>query len=360
MTGPELSGCYGVKRSANKGVGILPRPAATKRNNACVVIRASLPSLPSVTEGISLSVSAYQQTLAGPAFCAGTGVHGGLRARLVMRPAPAGTGIRFKRTDVTDRDNVIHARGDCVSEVQLGTTLSNEDDVSVAVVEHLLAACSGMGLDNAIMELDAPEVPVMDGSSAVFCSLMGQAGLARQDMARRRIRILDAVEVRSGPKWARLSPSDHDDLTLRAKIDFESRAIGVQQMTLRLQPGLFARDLAFARTFGFARDVEALKAMGLARGGSLDNAVVIDGHDILNPEGLRAEDEFIRHKLLDAVGDLFLAGGPIAGIYEAEQPGHALNNQLVRELLATPEAWCWETPEPVAAPWPATLAAQAR
>ena len=306
-----------------------------------------------------MSVSAYQQTLAGPAFCAGIGVHGGLRARLVMRPAPAGTGIRFVRTDVTNRDNVIEARGDCVTEVQLGTTLSNDHGVSIAVVEHLLAACSGMGLDNAIMEVDAPEVPVMDGSSSVFCSLMGRVGLVAQDAPRRRIRILEPVAVRDGVKWAELSPGDHDDLTLHARIDFESRAIGVQEMTLRLQPGLFARDLAFARTFGFARDVEKLKAMGLARGGSLDNAVVVDGHNILNPEGLRAENEFIRHKLLDAVGDLFLAGGPIAGIYRAEQPGHALNNQLVRKLLDTPEAWCWETAEFAPQIAPANIAARA-
>ncbi len=134
-------------------------------------------------------------------------------------------------------------------------------------------------------------------------------------------------------------------LTLKAKIDFESPAIGVQQMAMRLAPGLFARDIAFARTFGFARDVETLQAMGLARGGSLDNAVVIDDDQVVNPEGLRSGDEFIRHKLLDAVGDLMLAGGPIAGTYEAYQPGHALNNQLVCALLARPEAWCWETDE---------------
>ena len=132
-------------------------------------------------------------------------------------------------------------------------------------------------------------------------------------------------------------------LTLKAKIEFETKAIGTQQMAMRLMPGLFARDIAFARTFGFARDVETLKAMGLARGGSLDNAVVIDGDEIINPEGLRSDDDFIRHKLLDAVGDLMLAGAPIAGLYEARQPGHAMNNKLVRALLSQPEAWCWET-----------------
>lgn len=297
-----------------------------------------------------MSSSAYQHTLRATAITAGIGVHKGERARLVMRPAAPGTGLVFIRTDVTDRDNRILARGDCVSDVQLGTTLSNRAGASVAVVEHLLAACAGMGLDNAVFEIDGPEVPIMDGSAAVFCELISRVGLERQTALRRRIRILETVEVRDGVKHARLSPSPDAWLTLRARIDFDSSAIGVQQMALRLQPGQFARDLAFARTFGFARDVDALKAMGLARGGSLDNAVVVDGDRVINPEGLRADDEFVRHKILDAVGDLLLAGGPIAGLYEGEQPGHALNNALVRKLLKTPSAWCWETADSAEAP----------
>lgn len=274
---------------------------------------------------------------------AGVGVHSGERARLVLRPAAPDTGVVFVRTDVDAPDREIPARGDFVSEVTLGTTLSNEDGISVAVVEHLLAAFSGMGLDNVRIEIDGPEVPIMDGSSAVFCELINQVGLVEQSALRRRIRILETVTVEEGTKKrASLEPTTGKALTLRARIDFESRAIGVQEMALRLRPGMFARDLAFARTFGFARDVDYLKSMGLARGGSLENAVVIDGDDIINPEGLRVEDEFVRHKVLDAVGDLFLAGAPIAGTYTAEQPGHALNNALVRKLLATPEAWCWE------------------
>lgn len=284
----------------------------------------------------------YQTTLGAAIMVAGIGVHSGARARLVLHPAPAGTGVVFVRTDVDADNREIAARGDCVSEVTLGTTLTNEDGVSVAVVEHLLAAFSGMGLDNVRIEIDGPEVPIMDGSSAVFCELIGQVGLVEQAALRRRIRILETVSVEDGVKRASLSPSSGKALTLRARIDFESRAIGVQEMALRLRPGMFARDLAFARTFGFARDVDYLKSMGLARGGSLENAVVIDGDDIVNPEGLRVEDEFVRHKVLDAVGDLFLAGAPIAGTYTAEQPGHALNNALVRKLLETPEAWCWE------------------
>lgn len=290
-----------------------------------------------------MSTSDFQTTLAEPVKVAGVGVHSGLRARMDIVPAPTDTGIVFERVDLDVSDPLIPALATHVTDTQLGTTLANASGADVAVVEHLLAACAGMGLDNAIIRIDGAEVPIMDGSSAVFCELMSAAGLVSQSKLRRRIRILDTVEVESGPKYARLSPSVDNCLTLRARIDFESKAIGVQEMALRLRPGLFARDLAFARTFGFARDVETLKSMGLARGGSLDNAVVVDGDNIVNPEGLRSNDEFVRHKVLDAVGDLFLAGGQIAGLYEAEQPGHAMNNQLVRKLLETPEAWCWES-----------------
>ena len=284
----------------------------------------------------------YQTTLNTTVICAGIGVHSGARARMVIKPADVNTGIRFRRTDLGIESDIL-ARGDQVTEVQLGTTLTNDDGATIATVEHFLAACAGMGLDNILVEIDGPETPIMDGSSAVFCELFHNSGLKQQTALRRRIRILDTVEVRDGVKWARLSPSQDNLLTLKAKIEFETKAIGTQQMAMRLVPGLFARDIAFARTFGFARDVETLKAMGLARGGSLDNAVVIDGDEIVNPEGLRSDDEFIRHKLLDAVGDLMLAGAPIAGLYEARQPGHAMNNKLVRALMDQPETWCWET-----------------
>ena len=284
----------------------------------------------------------YQTTLQTAVICAGIGVHSGARARMVIKPAEANTGIRFRRTDLPGSGDIL-ALGDQVTEVQLGTTLTNETGGSIATVEHFLAACAGMGLDNLMVEIDGPEVPIMDGSSAVFCELFHNAGVRTQTTLRRRIRILDTVEVQDGVKWARLSPSQDNVLTLKAKIEFETKAIGTQQMSMRLMPGLFARDIAFARTFGFAHDVETLKAMGLARGGSLENAVVIDGDQVINPEGLRSEDEFIRHKLLDAVGDLMLAGAPIAGFYEARQPGHAMNNKLVRALLERPDAWCWET-----------------
>lgn len=283
-----------------------------------------------------------QTTIARKVSCAGVGVHSGVRARLTLLPAPAHSGIRFVRTDAPEGQGEIPAHAESVSDTQLGTTLSNEHGVSVAVVEHLLAAIAGLGLDNLRIEIDGPEVPIMDGSSSVFYELMMMAGLKTLSAARRRIRILEKIEIREGPKRASLSPAAGDVLTLRARIEYEDKTIGVQQMALRLAPGMFARDLAFARTYGFARDVEMLRSMGLARGGSLENAVVIDENGVMNPEGLRTEDEFVRHKMLDAVGDLMLAGAPIAGDYDAVQPGHALNNKLVRALLATPSAWCWE------------------
>ena len=286
----------------------------------------------------------YQSTLQHAVICAGVGVHSGARARMVIKPAPAGSGIRFQRADLAGT-TPIAAKGDLVTELQLGTTLTGDDGASVATVEHFMAACAGLGIDNLLVEIDGPEVPIMDGSSAVFCELMLGAGIKTQSALRRRIRVLETVEVRDGVKWARISPTTDNILTLSAKIEFETKAIGTQQMSMRLAPGLFARDIAFARTFGFARDVETLKKMGLARGGSLDNAVVIDGDVIVNPEGLRSDDEFIRHKLLDVVGDLYLAGAQIAGSYQAYQPGHAMNNKLVRALMERPEAWCWENDE---------------
>ena len=284
----------------------------------------------------------FQHTLNHVVVCAGIGVHSGARAKMTIRPADTGFGIVFRRVDM-DNPGLIYARGDNVRGVQLGTTLVNEAGQSVATVEHLLAACAGVGLDNAIIDIDGPEVPIMDGSAALFCEMFLKAGLKQQQGLRRKIRIIDTIEVRDGQKWARLMPSHHDILTLSAQIEFQTKAIGTQEMTLRLDPGMFSRDIAFARTFGFAADVEMLKAKGLARGGSLENAVVIDGDEILNPEGLRSDDEFVRHKLLDAVGDLMLAGAPIAGNYEAFQPGHAMNNLLVRELLQRSDAWVWET-----------------
>jgi len=205
----------------------------------------------------------FQQTIARPAVCAGVGVHSGKKARLVLKPAPAGTGVVFRRTDIQGPNTTIPADAEQVTDTQLGTTLTNENGVSVAVVEHLMAALAGMGIDNLLIEIDGPEVPIMDGSSAVYCELLLQAGLKQQSAPRRRIRILETIEIEDGPKRARLSPSEDKLLTLNARIEYDDTVIGVQEMTLQLAPGMFARDLAFARTYGFARDVDMLRPWGL-------------------------------------------------------------------------------------------------
>lgn len=276
-----------------------------------------------------------QHTIARPASCRGVGLHTGAPVRLSLKPADPGSGVRFVRTDAGDASGIIaHALN--VSTTQLGTNLVNAKGLSVATVEHFLAACAGAGVDNLVAELDGPELPILDGSSAPFCKLLDEAGVAEQPAPRRRLKIFKPVEVRDGPKFARLSPGD--GFEMRIAIDFASKAIGRQSIVFRMTPGAFAREIAFARTFGFAHEVEKLRSMGLARGGGLDNAIVVDGDSILNPGGLQVEDEFVRHKLLDVVGDLFLAGGPIEGLYEGEQPGHALNNRLLRAVFADADA----------------------
>ena len=286
---------------------------------------------------------AYQSTLSGPAVCAGVGLHTGERVKLALKPAPIDTGIVFVRSDITDKNNVIPALATNVTTTQLGTTLSNGDGVTVSTVEHLMAACAGVGLDNLIIEIDGPEAPIMDGSSALYCRLLLQTGLTDQSAPKRRLRILKPVTIESGGSCLSFKPAEKQGapFELRVRIDFSNQIIGEQLYTFQLTPGAFVEQLAFARTFGFAQDVEKLHAMGLARGASMENAVVLDGDTILNPEGLRAKDEFVRHKILDAIGDLHLAGGYIEGVFEGDKPGHAVNNLLVLELLKQTDAWEW-------------------
>ena len=290
---------------------------------------------------------AYQSTLSGPAVCAGVGLHTGERVKLALKPAPIDTGIVFIRSDITDKNNVIPALATNVTTTQLGTTLANEHGVTVSTVEHLMAACAGVGLDNLIIEIDGPEAPIMDGSSALYCRLLLQTGLTDQSAPKRRLRILKPVEIEAGGSRLSFKPADERGapFELRVRIDFSNQVIGEQLYTFQLTPGAFVEQLAFARTFGFAQDVEKLHAMGLARGASMENAVVLDGDTILNPEGLRVEDEFVRHKILDAIGDLHLAGGYIEGVFEGDKPGHAVNNQLVLELLKQTDAWEWVSDE---------------
>jgi UDP-3-O-[3-hydroxymyristoyl] N-acetylglucosamine deacetylase len=284
-----------------------------------------------------LSVQVYQHTLKSPALFAGVGVHTGAYTRVSVKPAGVDAGIVFVRTDITDRDNVVPARGRAVCKTQLGTVISNEAGVTVATIEHLMAALVMLGVDNAVVELDGPEMPIMDGSSAPFVRVLDRAGLRSQDVARTYIEILDTVEVLDGDKRATLRPADAFEVAF--DIAFDSAAIGRQSVDLAMDEQAFRDELADCRTFGFLSDVEALRAMGLARGGDMNNCVVIDGDEVLNPEGLRRPDEFVRHKALDAIGDLFLLGAPLLGRFEGVLAGHGLNNALVRALLARPDAW---------------------
>lgn len=285
-----------------------------------------------------------QQTIAGPAMCAGIGVHSGAHVRMVLSPAPVDTGIVFVRSDVRGvADNAISACADSVSETRNCTTLRNAAGVELATVEHLMSACAGLSVDNLIVEVDGPEVPILDGSSAQFVQVLMNAGVKAQAAPQRVIRILEPIEVRMGAKSAALMPAQgFDGLELDVTIRFADPAIGVQHRAVRLTPQSFLKDIADARTFGFLADVETMRAAGLGLGASMDNAVVVDSGRVVNPEGLRFEDEFVRHKMLDAIGDLALAGAPICGRFVADQPGHALNARLVRALLDTPEAWRWD------------------
>jgi UDP-3-O-[3-hydroxymyristoyl] N-acetylglucosamine deacetylase len=284
-----------------------------------------------------LSAQVYQHTLKSPALFAGIGVHTGAYTRVSVKPASVDAGIVFVRTDIADRDNVVPAHGEAVCKTQLGTVIGNAAGVTVATIEHLMAALVMLGVDNAVVELDGPEMPIMDGSSAPFVRVLDRAGLRSQDVARAYIEILDTVEVIDGEKRATLRPASGFEVAF--DIAFDSAAIGRQSVDLVMDEQMFRDELADCRTFGFLSDVEALRAMGLARGGSMDNCVVVDGDAILNPEGLRRPDEPVRHKALDAIGDLFVLGAPLLGRFEGVLAGHGLNNALVRALLARPDAW---------------------
>lgn len=266
----------------------------------------------------------------------GTGLHSGRPVRMIVRPAATG-GLRFRRTDVTDRDNVIPARYDLVSDTRLNTRLTNAAGVSVSTVEHLMAALAGTGVWNAIIDIDGPEVPIMDGSAARFVQKIVAAGLRHLPGPRRAIRVLAPVRVEMGDAFAEIVPSAM--LKIGFEIDFEDAAIGRQAKALDIVNGVFVRELSDCRTFCRRADVDAMQAAGLALGGSLDNAIVVEGGEVLNPEGLRRSDEFVRHKMLDALGDLALAGAPILGAYRGSRAGHGVTNALLRKLFATEGAW---------------------
>lgn len=279
----------------------------------------------------------HQKTTVAPAIIAGVGVHTGDRVRLAVRPAPVGTGIVFVRTDVKDRDNRIPVSGEAVVDARLNTMIENAAGVRLSTIEHLMAAFAALGVSNAVVEVDGPELPILDGSALQFVQLLDRAGFRPQEAPVRYIEILEPIRVEEGDKSAVLLPCDRYEM--RFEIDFPTPVIGNQVVDFVVDEETFRSEIMAARTFGFAHEVEALRQAGLARGGSLENAVVIDGDQILNPGGLRMEREFVRHKALDAIGDLYVLGAPLLGRYEGVKAGHALNNKLVRALLAAPHAW---------------------
>lgn len=282
-----------------------------------------------------------QTTIAKPISLDGIGLHKGTLVHLVLKPADANTGILFRRTDLETSDQAvtdIPARYDAVTDATMCTTIGNGAGTKVATIEHLMAAVSALQIDNLLIEIDAEEVPVMDGSSDAFIELLDQAGQKKLGAPRRFIRVLEPIVVKDGLRSGTLHPCD-DGLRIELSIDFDNQVIGKQDLALTISPDSFREELSRSRTFGFLKDVEMLRSIGLAQGASLDNAVVLDGEEVLNDGGLRSPDEFVRHKTLDAVGDLALAGAPILGRYSASRAGHAFNNQVLHALFAQPGAW---------------------
>jgi UDP-3-O-[3-hydroxymyristoyl] N-acetylglucosamine deacetylase len=282
-----------------------------------------------------------QRTLKTITTAVGVGLHSGQKVELTLRPAPPDTGIVFRRTDLP-QPVTIPVSATAVTDTRLASTISHLG-AKVLTVEHLMSACSGLGLDNLYVDITAEEVPILDGSAASFVFLLQSAGIALQNAPKHFMRVLEVVEVSEGEgaarKWARLSP--HNGYKLSFEIDFDHPAVDStgQRVVFDTDGGSYVRDIARARTFGFTKDVEAMRANGLALGGGLDNAIVMDDYKILNSEGLRYDDEFVKHKILDAMGDLFLLGRPLLAAYSAFRSGHALNNRLLRELLSRPQAY---------------------
>lgn len=278
-----------------------------------------------------------QRTLKNVIRATGVGLHSGEKVFLTLRPAPVDAGIVFRRVDL-DPVVEVPARADLVTETVLCTGLSC-GPAKVQTVEHLLSALAGLGIDNAFIELSAPEVPIMDGSAGPFVFLLQSAGIAEQDAAKRFIRIVRPVEVRDGDKVARFEP--YDGFRVGFTVEFDHPAIPSSQSRAEVDfsTASYVKEVSRARTFGFMRDLEYMRERNLGLGGSMDNAIVLDEFRVLNDDGLRYADEFVRHKILDAVGDLYLAGHPIIGAYEGFKSGHALNNMLVRALMAEESAW---------------------
>jgi UDP-3-O-[3-hydroxymyristoyl] N-acetylglucosamine deacetylase len=282
-----------------------------------------------------------QRTLQSLTKAVGVGLHSGQRVELTLRPAQPDTGIVFRRVDLPQPVD-IPITATAVTDTRLASTISN-GGAKVFTVEHLMSACAGLGIDNLYIDITAEEVPILDGSASSFVFLLQSAGIVEQNAPKRFIRVLKTVEVREGEganvKWARLEP--HHGYKLSFEIDFRHPAVDStgQSVVFDMDTDVYTRDIARARTFGFTRDVEMMRANGLALGGGLDNAIVMDDYKVLNSDGLRYDDEFVKHKILDAMGDLYLIGKPLLASYVAFRSGHAMNNLLLRELLSQPEAY---------------------
>ena len=280
-----------------------------------------------------------QRTVQKPVSMTGIGLHSGTKVSLSIKPAGVNTGIQFYRTDTQPVER-FNLSADLVKETTLCTCMINDNGARLSTVEHLMAAIAALQLDNLIIEVNSEEIPIADGSSAPFFYLLKNAGIEIQTASKRLIRITQELEVKRGDSWIKWKP--FDGFAIDLQVDFDHPAIQDTDQTLRFEMGTHAfSTISRARTFGFIKDIEALQSQGLARGGSMDNAVVLDEHRILNADGLRYEDEFVRHKLLDAVGDLYMSGHQIIGEVQAYKSGHALNNLALRELLAHQECWEW-------------------
>ena len=282
-----------------------------------------------------------QRTLKTLTKAVGVGLHSGQRVELILRPAPADTGIVFRRTDLPEPVEIA-VNAQAVTDTRLASTISC-GQAKVLTIEHLMSACCGLGIDNLYVDITAEEVPILDGSAASFVYLLQSAGIVTQNAPKQFIRVLQTVEVREGEgdnvKWARLAP--YHGYRLSFEIDFRHPAVDNtgQAVVFDMSDNVYARDIARARTFGFTKDVEMLRANGLALGGGLDNAIVMDDYKVLNADGLRYDDEFVKHKILDAIGDLYVIGKPLLASYSAFRSGHAMNNRLLRELLSRQDAW---------------------
>ncbi len=278
-----------------------------------------------------------QRTLKNVIRATGVGLHTGDKVYMTLRPAPANTGIVFRRVDLAEPVEV-PARPEFVGDTTLSTTLVR-DGVRIATVEHLLSAFAGLGIDNAYVDLSAPEVPIMDGSAGPFVFLIQSAGVEEQTAAKRFIRIKRVVQVEDGDKWARFEPFDGFKVDFAIEFDHPLFKRAAKRAEVDFSTTSFVREVSRARTFGFMRDIEMLRERNLALGGSLDNAIVVDEYRVLNEDGLRYEDEFVKHKILDAIGDLYLLGRSLVGAFRGHKSGHALNNRLLQELLADVDAW---------------------